>query len=93
MDITLELLAGRVAFLKSGVTISSEGTFRLDAFAAMTDEERPPYEAWLAGSRAIRAAIADGFDAIVVRQRLGKLVSLGRPRRPAAGSIPGAIIV
>ena len=54
---------------------------RLDAFAAMTDEERPTYERWLASPDAILAAIAADFDALVIRRRLGKLVFLGRPAR------------
>jgi ubiquinone/menaquinone biosynthesis C-methylase UbiE len=54
---------------------------RLDAFAAMTDEERPTYEAWLARPHAILDAVAAQFDAIVLRRRFGKLVFMGRPRR------------
>jgi ubiquinone/menaquinone biosynthesis C-methylase UbiE len=53
---------------------------RLDAFAAMTDEERPTYEAWLARPAAILAAITGEFETLVLRRRLGKLVFLGRPR-------------
>ena len=57
---------------------------RLDAFAAMTDEERPTYEAWLARPHAILEAVTGRFDTIVLRRRFGKLVFLGRPR-PDAG--------
>jgi len=56
---------------------------RLDAFAAMTDEERPTYEAWLARPHAILDAVSARFDTIVLRRRFGKLVFMGRPR-PAA---------
>jgi ubiquinone/menaquinone biosynthesis C-methylase UbiE len=52
---------------------------KLDAFAAMTDEERPTYEAWLARPQAILAELTARFEAIVIRQRSGKLVFLGRP--------------
>jgi ubiquinone/menaquinone biosynthesis C-methylase UbiE len=51
----------------------------LDAFAAMTDEERPTYEAWLASPGPILAALTAQFEAIVIRQRLGKLIFVGRP--------------
>jgi ubiquinone/menaquinone biosynthesis C-methylase UbiE len=54
---------------------------RLDAFAAMTDEERPTYEAWLARPETILAAVTAEFEAMVIRRRLGKLVFLGRPVR------------
>jgi len=53
---------------------------RLDAFAAMTDEERPTYEAWLAHPDAILRAITGEFETLLIRRRLGKLVFLGRPR-------------
>lgn len=53
---------------------------RLDAFAAMTDEERPTYEAWLARPRAILEAVAAQFETVRIRRRFGKLVFLGRPR-------------
>jgi ubiquinone/menaquinone biosynthesis C-methylase UbiE len=56
---------------------------RLDAFAAMTDAERPTYEAWLGRPQPIRAGVTTRFEAIVLRQRLGKLVFLGRPRASA----------
>ena len=52
---------------------------KLDAFAAMTDEERPTYEAWLARPQPILAALSARFEAIVIRRRWGKLVFLGRP--------------
>jgi ubiquinone/menaquinone biosynthesis C-methylase UbiE len=52
----------------------------LDAFAAMTDNERPTYEAWLARPREILTDVTARFDGIVVRERLGKLVFMGRPR-------------
>jgi ubiquinone/menaquinone biosynthesis C-methylase UbiE len=55
---------------------------RLDAFAAMTEHERPTYEAWLSRPQAILAAVTAQFDAIVIRRRLGKLVFLGRPLPP-----------
>jgi ubiquinone/menaquinone biosynthesis C-methylase UbiE len=51
----------------------------LDAFAAMTDEERPTYEAWLARPRPIFAAVTAEFEGILIRRRFGKLVFLGRP--------------
>jgi ubiquinone/menaquinone biosynthesis C-methylase UbiE len=51
----------------------------LDAFAAMTDEERPTYEAWLASPGPILAALTARFEAILVRRRLGKLIFVGRP--------------
>jgi ubiquinone/menaquinone biosynthesis C-methylase UbiE len=53
---------------------------RLDAFAAMTDEERPTYEAWLARRDQILATVAVDFEPVVVRKRWGKLVFVGRPR-------------
>jgi ubiquinone/menaquinone biosynthesis C-methylase UbiE len=53
---------------------------RLDAFAAMTDEERPTYEAWLARPEAILDAVAAWFETIALHRRFGKLVFLGRPR-------------
>ena len=53
---------------------------RLDAFAAMTDEERPTYEAWLGEPHAILEAVTARFDTIVLRRRFGKLVFMGRPR-------------
>ena len=59
---------------------------RLDAFAAMTDEERPTYEAWLARPRVILEAVTTQFDTLVIRRRFGKLVFLGRPRRTALTS-------
>ena len=52
----------------------------LDAFAAMTDEERPTYEAWLARRDQILATVAVDFEPVVVRKRWGKLVFVGRPR-------------
>jgi ubiquinone/menaquinone biosynthesis C-methylase UbiE len=52
----------------------------LDAFAAMTDEERPTYEAWLARPDQILAALAVDFEPVAVRKRWGKLVFVGRPR-------------
>lgn len=57
---------------------------KLDAFAAMTDEERPTYESWLARPQPILAALTAQFEGIVIRQRWGKLVFLGRPRATAA---------
>jgi ubiquinone/menaquinone biosynthesis C-methylase UbiE len=51
----------------------------LDAFAAMTDEERPTYEAWLARPGPILAALAGQFETILIRRRLGKLTFVGRP--------------
>ena len=61
---------------------------RLDAFAAMTDEERPTYEAWLARPHAILEMVTARFETIVLRQRLGKLVFMGRPRPTPAGDSP-----
>jgi hypothetical protein len=52
---------------------------RLDAFAAMAEHERVTYERWLAGPQPILSAVTARFAGIVVRQRLGKLVFLGRP--------------
>jgi ubiquinone/menaquinone biosynthesis C-methylase UbiE len=52
---------------------------KLDAFAAMTDDERPTYEAWLARPQPILAALTAQFEGMLIRQRLGKLVFLGRP--------------
>jgi ubiquinone/menaquinone biosynthesis C-methylase UbiE len=52
----------------------------LDAFAAMTDEERPTYEAWLARREQILATLVVDFEPIVVRKRWGKLVFVGCPR-------------
>lgn len=56
---------------------------KLDAFAAMTDEERPTYEAWLASPQVILAELTVHFEAIVIRRRWGKLVFLGRPAASA----------
>ena len=53
----------------------------LDAFAAMTDEERPTYEAWLARSKPILQAVHAEFEPITTRMRWGKLMVLGRPRQ------------
>jgi ubiquinone/menaquinone biosynthesis C-methylase UbiE len=58
---------------------------RLDAFAAMTDEERPTYEAWLARPTAILEMVTARFETIVLRRRFGKLVFMGRPRLTHAG--------
>ena len=58
---------------------------KLDAFAAMAEEERPTYEAWLARPDAILTAITADFEALVIRRRLGKLVFVGRPRPVTAG--------
>ena len=52
----------------------------LDAFAAMTDEERPTYEAWLARAGPIQHAVTAAFEPIAMRRRWGKLVFLGRPK-------------
>ena len=52
---------------------------KLDAFAAMTDEERPTYEAWLARPQVILGELTARFEPIVIRRRWGKLVFLGRP--------------
>lgn len=60
---------------------------RLDAFAAMTDEERPTYEAWLAAPQAILDMVTARFDTIVLRRRFGKLVFMGRPRSTHAGEV------
>jgi ubiquinone/menaquinone biosynthesis C-methylase UbiE len=54
---------------------------KLDAFAAMTDEERPTYEAWLARRDQILEAVAVEFEPIMIRKRWGKLVFVGRPRQ------------
>ena len=54
----------------------------LDAFAAMTDEERPTYEAWLGRAEPILQAVTAEFEPIQLRRRWGKLVFLGRPRQP-----------
>jgi ubiquinone/menaquinone biosynthesis C-methylase UbiE len=61
---------------------------RLDAFAAMTDHERPTYEAWLSRPQPILAAVAAQFETLVLRRRLGKLVFLGRPLMPRAPRVP-----
>jgi hypothetical protein len=53
----------------------------------MTDEERPTYEAWLARPRPILAALSAHFETILIRQRLGKLVFVGRPRPVASGAL------
>jgi SAM-dependent methyltransferase len=53
---------------------------RLDAFAAMTEEERPTYEAWLGRPHTILEAVSARFDPLVLRRRFGKLVFMGRPR-------------
>jgi SAM-dependent methyltransferase len=53
---------------------------RLDAFAAMTDEERPTYEAWLGRPRTILETMTALFEPLVLRQRLGQLVFLGTCR-------------
>lgn len=58
---------------------------RLDAFAAMTEHERPTYEAWLSNPQGILAAVTAQFDAMVIRRRRGKLVFLGRPLAHLAG--------
>jgi ubiquinone/menaquinone biosynthesis C-methylase UbiE len=52
---------------------------KLDAFAAMRDEERPTYEAWLARPEDILAAIGAEFETLSIRRRYGKLEFLGRP--------------
>ena len=57
---------------------------RLDAFAAMTEQERPTYEAWLAQPQRILDMVRAHFDAIVLRRRFGKLVFMGCPRPTAA---------
>lgn len=54
---------------------------RLDAFAAMRDEERQTYEAWLGRPQEILDAVAVWFDTIVLHRRFGKLRFLGRPRQ------------
>jgi ubiquinone/menaquinone biosynthesis C-methylase UbiE len=52
----------------------------LDAFAAMTDEERPTYERWLARGEPGFEALTAAFEPILLRRRWGKVVFLGRPR-------------
>lgn len=54
----------------------------LDAFAAMAEEERPTYEAWLGRPAQILDAIRVEFEALLIRERWGKLVFLGRPLPP-----------
>ena len=66
---------------------------RLDAFAAMTDEERPTYEAWLARPQAILDMVSARFDTIVLRRRFGKLVFVGRPKPTHAGKIAQSELV
>ena len=53
----------------------------LDAFAAMTDEERPTYEAWMARREQILQAVTSEFEPMTIRMRWGKLMFIGRPRR------------
>jgi acyl-CoA reductase-like NAD-dependent aldehyde dehydrogenase len=53
----------------------------LDAFAAMTEEERPTYKAWLGRPAQILDAIRVEFEPLLMRERWGKLVFLGRPLR------------
>jgi ubiquinone/menaquinone biosynthesis C-methylase UbiE len=57
---------------------------RFDAFATMTDEERPTYEAWLASRHTILEAVMACFEPILIRRRWGKLVFLGRPKPDGA---------
>ena len=53
---------------------------KLDAFAAMAEEERPTYEAWLARAEPIVEAVTCEFDTMRLTTRWGKFVFLGRPR-------------
>lgn len=53
---------------------------KLDAFAAMTDEERPTYERWLARGEPGFEALTARFEPMLLRRRWGKVVFLGRPR-------------
>jgi ubiquinone/menaquinone biosynthesis C-methylase UbiE len=69
----------RFVHLVAETTLARRLSGTLDAFAAMTDAERPTYEAWLARPQPIFAAVTQEFEGIVVRRRLGKLVFLGRP--------------
>ena len=53
---------------------------RLDAFAAMTDEERPTYERWLARGEPGLEALTARFEPMLLRRRWGKIMFLGRVR-------------
>ena len=71
----------RVVHFVSERTIARAMSRRLDAFAAMTDEERPTYERWLTrGEPTLAAALAARFEPILIRRRWGKVVFVGRPR-------------
>ena len=72
----------RVVHLVSEQPLARRLSNTLDAFAAMTDEERPTYEAWLGRAEPILQAVTAEFEPIQLRRRWGKLVFLGRPRRP-----------
>lgn len=51
---------------------------KLDAFAAMTENERPTYENWLARPAEIRELLDQRFQCESFRIRLGKLEFVGR---------------
>jgi ubiquinone/menaquinone biosynthesis C-methylase UbiE len=71
----------RVVHLVTEQPLARAMSKTLDAFAAMTDEERPTYEAWLSRREEILATVAVDFEPVAVRTRWGKLVFVGRPRR------------
>ena len=80
----------RTPFLRAVHILSEQPLARamsntLDAFATMTEEERPTYEAWLARSRPIVEAVTRQFDTVRLTTRWGKFVFLGVPRPDALG--------
>ena len=54
---------------------------KIDALATMIEHERDTYEAWLASGTVILAELDRHFERQRVRQRLGKLLYVGTPRR------------
>ena len=71
----------RIVHLVTEQPIARRMSSTLDAFAAMTDEERPTYEAWLGRAESILQAVTAEFEPIVLRRGWGKIVFLGRPRQ------------
>ena len=70
----------RVVHFVSERSLARAMSRRLDAFAAMTDEERPTYERWLARGEPGFEALTARFERILLRRRWGKVMFVGRPR-------------
>lgn len=70
----------RVVHFVSERSLARAMSRKLDAFAAMTDEERPTYERWLTRGEPSVEALTARFERILLRRRWGKVVFLGRPR-------------